>query len=246
VSTHRPLLGVVTIVVSVLLMSLGDALIKLASASFTAWQVFTLRSLLVVPILVALMLATAPAARIRPKSPLWVALRSGLLALMWVAYYAALPSISLSTAAVAFYTAPLFIALLSRTLIGEAVGPIRWAGIVLGFLGVLVVLRPGSDAFRWATLLPVLAALFYAFAAMITRGHCAGERPLVLALGLNLGLLAVGLLASLLLATGAVPTAPDLPFLFGPWAPMGLELWGLMGLLALLMTVFGAGVAFAY
>ncbi len=117
---------------------------------------------------------------------------------------------------------------------------------MLGFLGVLVVLRPGSDAFRWATLLPVLAALFYAFAAMITRGHCAGERPLVLALGLNLGLLAVGLLASLLLATGAVPTAPDLPFLFGPWAPIGLELWGLMGLLALLMTVFGAGVAFAY
>ena len=115
---------------------------------------------------------------------------------MWIAYYAALPLISLSAAAVAFYTAPLFMALLSRSLIGEPVGPLRWLGIVLGFVGVLIVLRPGGDTFSAAALLPVLAALFYALAAIVTRARCAGERPLVLALGLNLGLLVAGLIAS--------------------------------------------------
>ena len=52
----RPVLGVVLIVGSVFLMSFGDALIKYNSASFTAWQIFVLRSLLVAPILLALML----------------------------------------------------------------------------------------------------------------------------------------------------------------------------------------------
>ena len=56
---------------------------------------------------------------------------------------------------------------------------------------------PGGDTFSAAALLPVLAASFYALAAIITRARCADERPLVLALGLNLGLLAAGLVASL-------------------------------------------------
>ncbi|MFO1038049.1 MAG: DMT family transporter [Geminicoccaceae bacterium] len=245
-STQRPLLGVVTIVVSVLVMSLGDALIKLGSAGFTAWQVFTLRSLLVIPILVTLMLVIEPGRPIRPRSPLWVGTRSLLLGLSWVAYYAALPWISLSTAAVAFYTAPLFIALLSRMLLGEHVGPVRWAGIVLGFVGVLVVLRPGGEAFHWATLLPILAALLYAFSAMVIRRHCLHERPMVLALGLNVVLLLVGLIASAALSATLVPTVATVPFLTGPWADMSLQSWGLMLLLAVLMTMFGAGTAFAY
>ena len=131
-----------------------------------------------------------------PRSPGWVGLRSALLVLMWIAYYAALPLISLSAAAVAFYTAPLFMALLSRPLTGDPVGPARWLGIALGFLGVLIVLRPGGDTFSAAALLPMLAAVFYALAAIITRARCADERPLVLALGLNLGLLAAGLIAT--------------------------------------------------
>jgi drug/metabolite transporter (DMT)-like permease len=130
------ILGVALIVGSVFLMSFGDALIKYTSASFTAWQIFALRSTITVPVLIALILAFAPRDTVMPRSLGWVGLRSVLLVLMWIAYYAALPSISLSAAAVAFYTAPLFIALLSRALAGEAVGPVRWAGIVLGFAGV--------------------------------------------------------------------------------------------------------------
>ena len=70
----RPLLGVALIVGSVFLMSFGDALIKFNSASFTAWQIFVLRSVVVVPILIALMLILAhPAHRLLPRSPGWVA-----------------------------------------------------------------------------------------------------------------------------------------------------------------------------
>lgn len=244
----QPVLGVALIVGSVFLMSFGDALIKYNSASFTAWQIFSLRSIVVLPILVALMAILAPYQSLIPKSPGWVGLRSALLVLMWVAYYAALPLISLSAAAVAFYTAPLFMALLSRPLIGEPVGPTRWLGIVLGFVGVLIVLRPGGDTFSVATLLPVLAAVLYALAAIVTRARCADERPLVLALGLNIGLLAAGLLATLGLWLIRPDTASvaEHPYLFGPWAAMGRSEWALTALLALLMVAFGTGVAMAY
>lgn len=240
--------GIALIVGSVFLMSLGDALIKYESATFTAWQIFVLRSLLVVPLLLAIMRLRAPGQPVLPRSPGWVALRSALLTLMWIAYYAALPLISLAAAAVAFYTAPLFIALLARLVLGEPVGLPRWLGIVLGFAGVLIVLRPGADTFSAAALLPVLAATLYALAAIVTRARCLDERPLSLALGLNLGLLAAGLLASAVLAGVPAPAeqAAAHPFLFGPWAAMGGHEWLVMAVLALLMVCFGTGVAMAY
>jgi drug/metabolite transporter (DMT)-like permease len=244
----QPVLGVALIVGSVFLMSFGDAVIKYHSASFTAWQVFALRSTITVPVLLGLMVLLGPGEPLRPRSLWWVGLRSLLMVLMWIAYYAALPLISLSAAAVAFYTAPLFIALLSRSLTGERVGPARWLGIVLGFVGVLVVLRPGGDTFSPAVLLPVLAAFLYALSAIVTRAKCAEERPLVLALGLNLGLLAVGLLVSgaLVLIPPAADMAAAHPFLFGAWSGMGAEQWALIAFLALLMVAFATGVAKAY
>ncbi len=245
--TH-PALGVVLIVASVFLMSFGDALIKYNSGSFTAWQIFALRSAVSVPILLLLLVFLAGPKTLRPRSLRWVGLRSLLMVLMWIAYYAALPLISLSAAAVAFYTAPLFIALLARFLTGEQVAPARWLGVVLGFVGVLVVLRPGGDAFSPAALLPVLAAFLYALSAIITRTKCAGERPLVLALGLNLGLLVAGLIASAALAIVPVPEAAvaNHPFLLGHWATMGFRAWGFIGFLAVLMVLFATGVAMAY
>jgi drug/metabolite transporter (DMT)-like permease len=244
----QPAQGVALIVGSVFLMSFGDAVIKFHSASFTAWQVFALRSTITVPVLFGLMALLGRGEPLRPRSLRWVGLRSLLMVLMWIAYYAALPLISLSAAAVAFYTAPLFIALLSRSLTGEPVGPARWLGIVLGFIGVLVVLRPGGDTFAPATLLPVLAAFLYALSAIVTRAKCAAERPLVLALGLNLGLFAAGLLVSagLMLAPPGAELVAAHPFLFGPWAAMGLEQWALIAFLALLMVAFATGVAKAY
>lgn len=240
--------GIGLIVGSVLLMSLSDALIKRAAAGLTVWQIFVLRSLIVLPLLVLAMRLTAPSARVLPLAAKWVALRSALLTLMWIAYYAALPLISLSAAAVAIYTAPMFIALLARLLLGEAVGAWRWAGIALGFTGVLVVLRPGADTFAPAALLPVLAALLYALAAIVTRGRCLDERPLALALGLNVGLLVAGALVSGALAALPFPAASlaSHPFLFGGWAPLDRGGWLLMAALAILMVGFGTGVAMAY
>ena len=248
VRPENAMLGAVLIVASVFLLSFADALVKYVSADFSLWQIYVARSLIAVPILAVLLLFGGAPATIRPKSPGWVFLRSMLLVLMWIAYYAALPVMSLSVAAVALYTTPLFIALFSALLIGEPVGPGRWGGIVIGFVGVLVILRPDTNAFSVAMLLPLVAAVSYALAAVVTRSKCLDERPLVLAFGLNLCLFGVGIIATgaLALWTPSSPEALAHPFLLGRWTAMGAREWGYIALLAVLIVVVSTGVAKAY
>ena len=167
---------------------------------------------------------------------------------MWIALYVSLPLLSLPVAAAAMYTAPLFIAFFSAILIGEPVGPRRGLAIAMGFVGVLIVVKPGSDAFSYATLLPILAAVCYALAMIITRGRCQNESPFVLALCLNAMLLAAGMVASggLALLDLSPRTAAASPFVLGPWVALSGQDWAFMAVLAVLIVGAAAAAAKAY
>ncbi|MEJ8574616.1 DMT family transporter [Microbaculum marinum] len=239
-------LGIMLILGSVLIMAFADALVKLVSTDLTVWQVFVARSVVAIPLLAGVSIVTGM--RLRPGSLIWSLLRSVLLVLTWLAFYASLPVLSLSVAAVAVYTNPIITALLSAALIGEPVTRRQWGGVVLGFLGVVTILKPGTDAFSWYTILPLLAAGFYSSAMVLTRSRCQREAPLSLALTLHVSFLAIGVAVTGALAFAAL--APDtkeaFPFLFGDWAPMGGRDWGLMALLGVLSAVYFMGVARAY
>ena len=143
--------------------------------------------------MIALSLATGVGHKLRAS--MWALVRSVLLVLTWLAFYAALPVLSLSVAAVAVYTNPIMIALLSAALIGEPVTGRQWGGVLLGFLGVIAIFKPGTDAFSWFTLLPLLGAAFYALAMVLTRSKCREEAPLTLSLALHSSFLVTGLIA---------------------------------------------------
>ena len=68
-----------------------------------------------------------------------------------------------------FFAAPLFITLFSVPMLGERVGIHRTAAVMVGFIGVLVMLRPGFDSFDVAAVLPLLGAAIYAYCTIITR-----------------------------------------------------------------------------
>ncbi len=227
-------------------MAFADAMVKLVSTDLTLWQVFFARSLIAIPIIVALLLVNG--ASLIPRVPKWTLVRSLLLVLTWLSFYASLPVLNLSVAAVAVYTNPIMIALLSALLIGEAVTGRQWAGVLLGFFGVLAILRPGTDAFSWFTLLPLLGAAFYALAMVLTRSKCREEPSLTLGLALHIAFLVTGLIATAALALMGLDgeTKAIFPFLFGDWAPMGLRAWGLMALLGILSAAYFVGVARAY
>lgn len=238
--------GVAIILASVVTMAFADAMVKLVSAELTLWQVFAARSLFAIPIMILLLFVRG--VRLKPRAPKWALVRSALLVLTWLTFYASLPVLDLSVAAVAMYTAPIMIALLSAALIGEAVTGRQWGGVLLGFLGVIAILRPGTDAFSWFTLVPLLGATFYALAMVLTRSKCRAEAPLTLALALHGSFLVAGLIATAVLALiglGA-ETKAAFPFLLGDWAPMAGREWGLMALLGVLSAAYFVGVARAY
>jgi drug/metabolite transporter (DMT)-like permease len=247
-SPDRLRLAVVTIVATVFAMSVADAIVKYVSADFPLWQIYVVRSLLAIPVLAAMLLAAPRGPRPRLRSLGWISLRSLLLAFMYVAIYAAAPVLSLAVIAAALYTGPLFIALFSALLIGEPVGARRWAAVGIGFAGVLAILRPGSDSFSLPMLIPVLAAMLYALAAVITRRNCREAAPMVLALALNLTLLAVGAVATAAIALWhpSAAKAAVYPFLLGYWVAMGPREWAILAILALLMVAIGIGLAKAY
>lgn len=239
-------LGIGIILVSVLTMAFADAVVKLVSADLTVWQVFVARSLVAIPCIVTILAIIG--VRITLLSPKWVIIRSALLVLTWLAFYAALPVLSLSVAAVAVYTNPIITALLSAVVIGERVSSRQWAGVLLGFLGVVAILKPGTDAFSWFTILPLMGAVFYSLAMVLTRSKCQDEQPLVLGLALHCSFLITGVIVVAVLAVIGLDaeTTAAFPFLFDGWTEMGSREWGLMTLLGVLSAAYFVGVARAY
>lgn len=237
-------LAVSAILLTAFALSLGDAVIKQISTGFVVWQIFVLRSVLAIPALLVVIFSTARQAGLLPKQPLWTMLRSVMLVAMWVAYYVSLPNLQLSVAAAAFYTLPLFITLLSALLAGEKVSRLGWFAVVLGFIGVLLILRPDAEAFNAYALLPLLSAMLYALAMILTRTKCRTEHPLTLSLSLNVCFVVVGLGAAFLIETFMGIEQGD--FLLSPWTPMGAREWVTMTLLAAATLIGSVGTAIAY
>lgn len=233
--------GVLTIVATVFAMALADAVVKYASADMTLWQLYVLRSALVVPVLLG-----AARGRIRCPRLGWVVLRSLSLVLMYLSIYAAIPLLPLSVIAASLYTGPLFIVALSALVLREPITLRHGAAILIGFAGVLLIVQPAAAGFRPLALIPVGAALLYALAAVVTRARCRAVATPTLALWLNLMLLLTGAAASLWLGYTDIGRPTGYAFLFGRWQPMTGKDWQVIVVLALLMVGISLGLARAY
>ncbi len=238
------LAGIISITGAVLLLSLSDALVKLNSGGIALGQLLLVRSLVA-----AILLGLAFAYKGCPSQPLlaanaWVWTRSVCLALMWGCYYAALPLMPLSLAAACYYTAPLWMAILTSVFLGRPVGAKGTVSIVLGMAGVVMLLRPGIDDMSAAVVLPLLAGFFYALAAVVTSARCRKEAPLAMAFNLNLVLALAGGAYVLGLHLFSVPAGAG--FLLSAWPALSAAAWGLLILLGLLLALITVAVAFAY
>jgi drug/metabolite transporter (DMT)-like permease len=105
----------------------------------------------------------------RTTRPVLQLVRSVLLLGSTMCNFAALRYLQLDEAIALVFSTPFFVAALSGPMLGEWVRWRRWAAIAVGFVGVLVVVRPGPGTFQPAALLSLSAALFYALYSITTR-----------------------------------------------------------------------------
>ncbi len=95
--------------------------------------------------------------------------RGFLLIFAQMCFYYSLLHMQLATATTLAFSGPLFVTLLSVPLLGHTVGRWRAMAVLIGFSGVVMVMQPSQDAFRWVALLPIGAAFFYALTSLSAR-----------------------------------------------------------------------------
>ena len=141
-------------------------------------------------------------------------------------FFTALSFIPLANATAIMFVAPIMVTALAMPLLGERVGPYRWLGVVVGFLGALIIIRPGTETMNPAAILALGAAGCFALYQIATRHLSATEAPMTtLAYTALIGVLA---------------TSALVPFVWLPPAPMhwlamvGLGLLGGVGHFALI------------
>jgi drug/metabolite transporter (DMT)-like permease len=181
-----------------LMFALMDAAMKWIATSYSPFQVATFRSLAALPPVLIWILARGSARTLlHVHWPLHL-LRGVLGVGVMVGFVYGIARMPLSTAYAIVFVAPLMVTALAVPLLGEKVGPRRWAAIVVGLLGVVVVLRPGAAGVATLPgLVLMISALSYAVAAITVRKLALRDSPeamvfwFLLMLGLFSGIIAI-------------------------------------------------------
>ena len=96
-------------------------------------------------------------------------LRGLIIAVAQLCFYTALAKLELATVSALGQVSALFIVLLAIFIYKEKVGFWRWTAVIIGLLGALMIIRPGSDIFSWYSILPICAAFCYATSIVTLR-----------------------------------------------------------------------------
>jgi len=162
--------GVIAMLLAVGLLALMDGGLKALSAAYPPLQVAALRGMVALPLVAAYVAwRRAGPSLLRVRWPLH--LFRGALGIAMLGLFAyGLKRMPLTEAYTIIFVAPLMITALSGPVLGEKVGALRWTMIGVGFLGVLVVLRPsGAGVLSLAGLAVLVAAAAYAVSAVTVR-----------------------------------------------------------------------------
>jgi drug/metabolite transporter (DMT)-like permease len=186
--------GIASMLLAVAALSVMDAMAKWLAAGYPIAELVFFRNLFaLIPILFIVWQGGGLAA-LRLRWRLGHVLRAacGLGAIF--SFFTGLRHLPLAEAISIAFAAPLFVTALSVPILGGRVGPRRWGAVVAGFLGVLVMTRPGAGAFRPEALYILAAALCYALAMLVTRRLARTETtPAIMLAGTAISLAVSGL-----------------------------------------------------
>ncbi len=212
--------GVGFLVLALFTISLQTVAAKWLSSGYPVLQIVMLRSLAALPL--TLLLFRYEGGRGLPTTPRrTLEITRGLfLFLSYTTFMMGLAALPLAETAAIRNSGPLMITLLSVVVLGETVGPRRWLALLVGFVGVLLIVRPGAATFNLGSIFVLISVLFYALTAMVTNKLRHTDSSATMAFyGTLVYLVAAAVLAPLAALVGETPDAhPSLTFLFRPWA----------------------------
>ncbi|WP_274607257.1 DMT family transporter [Paracraurococcus ruber] len=174
---QRILLGILFMCLSGLLFPVMSSFAKILGAEYSSLQVSWARAFGHILFLLAVFLPRYGVGVLRTRRPGTQLLRSSLLFTSNLSHFFAITFIPIAKAAAISLAAPLIVALLAWPMLGERTTRARVAALCLGFLGVLVVIRPGTALFHPASLLVLVSASCYAVYQILTRRVAGADTP---------------------------------------------------------------------
>lgn len=243
------IIGALCALVAMICFSFNDMGIKLLSDHYALHQIVFVRTLVGFTFFLCFILPFSGGLRLIRTRRLGAHLARGLFVVSAnMSLFLGLAALPIADAIAIFFISPLVIAVLSVVLLGETVGPRRWAAIAVGFIGVVVIVRPGTSAFQIASLMPALAACLYALMHMLARHIRATESAATMTFYILLTFLATSAAFGLVLGDGrfASDTHPSLDFLLRAWVPIRTgDIWILV-MLGITGVIGGLLISQAY
>ena len=166
---QNPRLGIALMCAGLAFFGFGEACVKTLAKDYEILQVVWARYTFHALVFLLIFSRSGIVSQMRTSRPFLHLARSVVLMLGTITFFTALIYLSLPEAVAINFAAPLLVTALSIPFLGEKVGRRRWAAIFVGFLGVLVIIRPGLGVMHWAAFLPLLTAICYACYQIMTR-----------------------------------------------------------------------------
>jgi len=172
--------GIIFMVTGTMIVPIMDAFAKILGDSLSPLQVTWGRFVFQALIMGVAIVTIYGPSMLWPKRPIIHGIRGILLAIATTFFFFSLVYLQLADAIAIFFVQPMILTLLSALFLRERIGWHRRAAVVFGFLGALLIIKPGTDTFTIAALLPVGAALFFSGYLVVTRAVANVDHPMTM------------------------------------------------------------------
>jgi len=221
--------GVLNALAAFAIFSVHDVVVKFLGGQYSPFQIIFFSTLLSFPLITLMLMRDPTPGHLRPVHPWWVALRTVAGVVTGSSAFYAFSVLPLAQTYAVIFATPLLITVLSIPILGEQVRLRRWLAVIVGLIGVIIVLRPGSSTLNLGHAAALTAAFGISLASIIVRKIGREERSVVLLL--------YPMIASFVVMAFA------LPFVY---QPMPIEHLGLIGVISVFGFIAGLLLIVAY
>lgn len=240
--------GIGFIVLAMLIISIQNIAVKWIGGNYSALEIVAIRSLIALPCTLLFYHYEGQRGLPRTKQPKLECIRGVFLFLSYTTYMMGLAALPLAEIEAIRFSGPLMITLLSVVILGEKVVLRRWLALIVGFIGVLLIIRPGSATFNLGSIFILISVLFYALTVILTRKLHTDDSSATMAYFSSMVYLVIVLiLTPLPVIVGDIPNAhPSISFLIRSWSMPTLLDFGIMAGLGLIWAGWVYFVSRAY
>ena len=244
----QALTGILLAIGGTVIFSVNDVAIKFLSGGYALHQVILIRAFAAMAVILGFIgLSGTGYRQLITRRPRTHLLRVGIVMVSNVTFFLGLAALPLADAVAVAFVSPIAVTLLSVVFLRETVGPRRWAAVILGMIGVLIMLRPGAGVIQPAALLVLFSAILYAAGNLLARQMGGTESAMALGFYVQAGFILVSAAMGLWVGDGHLATDDKIQgFLFRPWVWPPMADWPIFLATGLAVGIGGMMVTQAY